>query len=129
MRFPGGCLVHGDGLGNIYRWKNTIGPAEQRIEQKNIWNYHQSTGLGFFEYFQFCEDIGATPVPIVAAGVSCQNSGGTGVSAAQDKRTSHGRNAVLDRGRARPDRNTPTAPNPPHGARNAPPPATPHPSI
>jgi|GEM_PF-189327 len=77
MRFPGGCLVHGDGLGNMYRWKNTIGSPEQRVEQKNIWNYHQSTGLGFFEYFQFCEDIGAKPVPIVAAGVSCQNSGGT----------------------------------------------------
>jgi alpha-N-arabinofuranosidase len=77
MRFPGGCLVHGDGLGNMYKWKNTIGPVEQRIEQRNIWNYHQSAGLGFFEYFQFCEDIGAKPVPIVAAAVSCQNSGGT----------------------------------------------------
>jgi alpha-L-arabinofuranosidase len=65
MRFPGGCLVHGDGLGNMYRWKNTIGPLEQRAEQKNIWNYHQSEGLGFFDYFQFCEDIGAKPVPIV----------------------------------------------------------------
>lgn len=77
MRFPGGCLVHGDGLGNMYRWKNTIGPVEQRIEQRNIWNYHQSVGLGYFEYFQFCEDIGAKPLPVVAAGVSCQNSGGT----------------------------------------------------
>lgn len=77
MRFPGGCLVHGDGLGNAYNWKNTIGPVEQRIEQKNIWNYHQSTGLGYYEYFRFCEDIGAKPLPILAAGVSCQNSGGT----------------------------------------------------
>lgn len=77
MRFPGGCLVHGDGLGNMYRWKNTIGPVEQRIEQKNIWNYHQSAGLGYFEYFQFCEDIGAKPLPVVPAAVSCQNSGGT----------------------------------------------------
>jgi len=77
MRFPGGCLVHGDGLGNIYRWKNSIGPVEQRLEQKNIWNYHQSLGLGYFEYFQFCEDIGAKPLPVLAAGVSCQNSGGT----------------------------------------------------
>ncbi|WP_207510674.1 alpha-L-arabinofuranosidase C-terminal domain-containing protein [Longitalea luteola] len=77
MRFPGGCLVHGDGLGNIYQWKNTIGPVEQRITQRNIWNYHQSVGLGYFEYFQFCEDIGAKPLPVVAAGVSCQNSGGT----------------------------------------------------
>lgn len=77
MRFPGGCLVHGDGLGNMYRWKNTIGPVEQRIEQRDIWNYHQTAGLGYFEYFQFCEDIGAKPLPVVAAGVSCQNSGGT----------------------------------------------------
>lgn len=77
MRFPGGCLVHGDGLGNMYRWKNTIGPIEQRVAQKNIWNYHQTTGLGYFEYFQFCEDIGARPLPVVPAAVSCQNSGGT----------------------------------------------------
>jgi alpha-N-arabinofuranosidase len=69
--------VHGDGLGNIYRWKETIGPIEQRAEQPNIWRYHQSFGLGFFEYFQFAEDVGASPVPIVAAGVSCQNSGGS----------------------------------------------------
>jgi alpha-L-arabinofuranosidase len=77
MRFPGGCLVHGDGLGNMYRWKNTIGPVEQRKEQRNIWNYHQTVGLGYFEYFQFCEDIGAKPLPVVPAAVSCQNSGGT----------------------------------------------------
>lgn len=77
MRFPGGCLVHGDGLGNMYRWKNTIGPVEQRVEQRNIWNYHQTVGLGYYEFFQFCEDIGAKPLPVVAAGVSCQNSGGT----------------------------------------------------
>ena len=81
VRFPGGCLAHGDGLGNIYRWKDTIGPIEQRKEQKNIWRYHQSVGLGYFEYFQFCEDIGAKPLPVLAAGVCCQNSGnahGTG---------------------------------------------------
>jgi alpha-L-arabinofuranosidase len=77
IRFPGGCLVHGDGLGNMYRWKNTIGPIEERVEQKNIWGYHQSAGLGYYEFFQFCEDIGAKPLPILPAGVSCQNSGGT----------------------------------------------------
>ena len=80
VRFPGGCVVHGDGLDNIYRWKNTVGPLESRKPQRNIWNYHQSFGLGFFEYFQFCEDIGATPIPVIAAGVPCQNSatGGAG---------------------------------------------------
>jgi len=77
MRFPGGCLVHGDGLGNMYCWKNTIGPVEQRVAQRNIWGYHQTAGLGYFEYFQFCEDMGAKPLPVVPAAVSCQNSGGT----------------------------------------------------
>jgi alpha-L-arabinofuranosidase len=75
MRFPGGCLAHGDGLDNMYRWKDTIGPIETRREQFNIWNYHQSVGLGYFEYFQFCEDIGAKPLPVVPAGVCCQNTG------------------------------------------------------
>lgn len=79
MRFPGGCLVHGDGVGNMYRWKNTIGPVEERKGQRNIWGYHQTAGLGYFEYFQLCEDIGAKPVPVLPAGVSCQNSGGTHV--------------------------------------------------
>lgn len=77
IRFPGGCLAHGDGLGNMYRWKNTIGPIEERKEQRNIWGYHQTTGLGYYEYFQFCEDIGAKPLPVLPAAVSCQNSGGT----------------------------------------------------
>lgn len=77
VRFPGGCLVHGDGLGNMYRWKNTIGPVEQRVEQKNLWGYHQTVGLGYYEYFQLCEDIGAKPLPVLPAAVSCQNSGGT----------------------------------------------------
>lgn len=74
VRFPGGCVAHGDGLDNIYRWKNTIGPLETRKPDRNIWNYHQSMGLGYFEYFQFCEDIGAEPLPVLAAGVPCQNS-------------------------------------------------------
>jgi alpha-L-arabinofuranosidase len=75
VRFPGGCVAHGDGLENIYRWKNTIGPLEARMPQRNLWGYHQTAGLGYFEYFQFCEDIGAEPLPVVAAGVPCQNSG------------------------------------------------------
>ena len=81
VRFPGGCLVHGNGLGNTYQWKNTIGPIEQRKGQADLWGYHQSVGLGYFEFFEFCEDIGAKPLPVVSAGVSCQNSGrsrGTG---------------------------------------------------
>ncbi|WP_232826539.1 alpha-L-arabinofuranosidase C-terminal domain-containing protein [Lewinella sp. IMCC34183] len=74
VRFPGGCVAHGDGLGNMYRWENTIGPLESRVPQRNIWNYHQSAGLGYYEYFLFCEDLDALPIPVVPAGVPCQNS-------------------------------------------------------
>ena len=78
MRFPGGCVVHGggDGFWNTYRWKTTIGPKEQRRGLKNTWGYHQSMGLGYFEYFQFCEDLGMEPVPILPCGVSCQGTNG-----------------------------------------------------
>ncbi len=75
VRFPGGCLVHGAGVHAYYDWKHTVGPVEQRVEARNSWGYHQTMGLGYFEYFQFCEDMGAMPVPVVTAGVCCQHSG------------------------------------------------------
>ena len=80
VRFPGGCVSHGNGIDNMYRWVTTVGPLWERESQSNIWGYHQSKGLGFFEYFQFCEDIGAQPLPVLPAGVPCQNSsrGGAG---------------------------------------------------
>ncbi len=78
MRFPGGCVVHGggDGFWDTYRWKNTIGPRHTRQGLKNTWGYHQSMGLGYYEYFQFCEDLGMQPVPILPCGVSCQGTNG-----------------------------------------------------
>ena len=75
VRFPGGCVAHGDGIDNIYDWKGSIGPLEARKPLRNLWGYHQTRGLGYHEYFLFCEDIGAEPLPVVAAGVPCQNSG------------------------------------------------------
>lgn len=74
VRFPGGCMLHGQGLENIYHWKESIGPQKDRKLARNIWNYHQTRKLGFFEYFQWCEDMGAEPLPVLAAGVPCQNS-------------------------------------------------------
>jgi alpha-L-arabinofuranosidase len=71
FRFPGGCIVHGSGLDNAYRWKDTVGDVAHRRPNWNRWGYHQSYGLGYFEYMQFCEDIGATPLPILPVGVSC----------------------------------------------------------
>lgn len=82
VRFPGGCIVEGRTLDERFQWKKTIGPAEDRELIINRWNvefkhrltpdYFQSFGLGFFEYFQLCEDIGAEPLPILNCGMACQ---------------------------------------------------------
>lgn len=74
MRFPGGCVSHGNGIDNIYDWKGSVGPLEARKPLPNLWGYHQTRGLGFYEYFQFCEDLDMQPLPVLAAGVPCQNS-------------------------------------------------------
>ena len=74
VRFPGGCMLHGQGLDNIYHWKESVGPQKDRKPAYNIWGYHQTRQLGFYEYFQWCEDMGAEPLPVLAAGVPCQNS-------------------------------------------------------
>jgi alpha-L-arabinofuranosidase len=71
VRFPGGCIVHSNNLATAYRWKTTIGPVEQRKTNANRWGYMQSCGLGFYEYFLLCEDIGARPLPVLPVGVSC----------------------------------------------------------
>jgi alpha-L-arabinofuranosidase len=74
VRFPGGCMTHGQGIDNIYHWHETIGALQDRKPDMNIWHYHQTRGLGFYEFFQWCEDMGAEPLPVLAAGVPCQNS-------------------------------------------------------
>ena len=76
VRFPGGCVIHGDCVANAYRWEESVGPLEARIPIYNMRSYHQTRGLGYYEYFQFCEDIGAEPLPVVPVGQSCQFSSG-----------------------------------------------------
>ncbi|HJU52995.1 MAG TPA: alpha-L-arabinofuranosidase C-terminal domain-containing protein [Pyrinomonadaceae bacterium] len=86
LRFPGGCIVEGRYLEQRYQWKTTIGEPEDRKLIVNRWNtefnwrptpdYYQSFGLGYYEYFQLSEDIGAEPLPIMNCGMACQfNSG------------------------------------------------------
>jgi alpha-L-arabinofuranosidase len=86
IRFPGGCIVEGKELAFRYQWKNTLGPVEERPLLVNRWNYEfvhrptpdyfQTFSLGFYEYFQMCEDVGAQPLPILNCGMACQfNSG------------------------------------------------------
>ncbi len=82
LRFPGGCIVEGTDSATRYRWKNTVGPVENRPVNENRWHYtfrhrffpdyYQSGGLGFYEYFQLAEDIGAEPLPILNCGLICQ---------------------------------------------------------
>lgn len=82
IRFPGGCIVEGHDLSTRYQWKKTIGPIEERELIVNRWNtefahrptpdYYQTFGLGFFEYFQLAEDIGAEALPILNCGMACQ---------------------------------------------------------
>ncbi|HBA70485.1 MAG TPA: alpha-L-arabinofuranosidase [Lachnospiraceae bacterium] len=73
VRFPGGCLTHIGSLNakdrnGMYRWKNTVGEVWDRPSRRNSWNYNQTLGVGFYEFFRFCEDIGAQPLPVISAG-------------------------------------------------------------
>lgn len=85
FRFPGGCLVEGRSFENMYNWKETIGPIEQRRTNWNRWqlkehnklgrdssDYFQSYGIGYYEYFLLCEEIGAKPLPVMNVGMTCQ---------------------------------------------------------
>ena len=72
FRFPGGCMLEGNSFASWYDWKRSVGPVEERMPLWNIWGYYQTLGLGYFEYLQFCEDIGAKPVPVFLSGLTCQ---------------------------------------------------------
>ncbi len=82
LRFPGGCIVEGRTLESRYQWKTTVGDLDDRQLIVNRWNtefkhrpapdYYQSFGLGFYEYFQLSEDVGAEPLPILNCGMACQ---------------------------------------------------------
>ena len=84
MRFPGGCITHGLGMDNMYHWDRTIGPVEHRPHNFNLWGYHQSFRIGYYEYLCLCETIGAKPLPVLPAGVSCQNTSQGPVPVAQE---------------------------------------------
>jgi alpha-N-arabinofuranosidase len=84
IKFPGGFLTDGPRLENRYQWKTTIGDLAERKVTINPWSqfnprpapdYFQSYGLGFFEYFQFCEDLGAEPLPALNPGMAAQFPG------------------------------------------------------
>jgi alpha-L-arabinofuranosidase len=95
FRFPGGCIVEGTDLATRYQWKNTVGPVENRPLNENRWHYtftsryypdyFQTYGLGFFEFFQLCEEIGAEPLPVLSVGLACQFQNGPDAHAGMDE--------------------------------------------
>jgi len=72
LRFPGGCIVEGATLENRVKWFNTIGDIAERPGHWVLWDYHATDGVGFHEYLQFCEDLGAAPMYVIPVGMSCQ---------------------------------------------------------
>lgn len=82
IRFPGGCLAEGDSLDNLYSWKDTIGPLEERKQTYNLWrddegrDYINTNAMGYHEYFQLCKDFAAEPLPILNVGLTCQARAG-----------------------------------------------------
>ncbi len=70
VRFPGGCYVEGDTIAEAFRWKKTIGDVAQRPGHYNLWGYRSNDGLGYHEYLQLCEDIGAAPLFVINCGMA-----------------------------------------------------------
>ncbi|XP_057461130.1 alpha-L-arabinofuranosidase 1-like isoform X2 [Actinidia eriantha] len=71
IRFPGGCFVEGEWLRNAFRWKETIGPWEERPGHfGDVWKYWTDDGLGYFEFLQLAEDLGSSPVWVFNNGIS-----------------------------------------------------------
>lgn len=100
LRFPGGCVIEGYDEMTAYDWKDSIGVGEDglplefngtygdvaaRSQGISIWTDLSTTedpypsffsyGLGFYEYFQLAEDIGAIGVPVLNCGLYCQMRG------------------------------------------------------
>ncbi|CAO2822378.1 unnamed protein product [Amaranthus hypochondriacus] len=83
LRFPGGCFVEGEWLRNAFRWKETIGPWEERPGHfGDVWMYWTDDGLGYFEFLQLAEDLGTAPVWVINNGIGHQDQVETSVISA-----------------------------------------------
>ena len=69
----------GNGLEFTINEEKTYGDVATRPLGVNLWGssnasrnpYYMTYGIGFYEYFLLSEDLGAEPIPIVNAGLSC----------------------------------------------------------
>ncbi len=60
-----------DDEGNTYGWKESIGELETRKQISSSYSengrfYVNPNTMGFLEYLVLCEDMGATPVPVIS---------------------------------------------------------------
>jgi alpha-N-arabinofuranosidase len=83
MRFPGGCVVEGATYANRYRWKETIGDVAARPGHWSLWGYRNTDGLGYHEFLQLCEDLGAAGMFVCSVGLACEFRNGDFVGGAQ----------------------------------------------
>ena len=74
LRFPGGCWVEGNDMAHMYNWKKTVGSVDVRTPLYNIWQYHATHGIGYHEYLQLAEDLGAEPLFCINVGMSHQEN-------------------------------------------------------
>lgn len=72
LRFPGGCIVEGICLDNAFRFEQTLGPVEDRPGCWDLWGYRRTDGIGYHEYLELCEDLGASGMYVINCGMSCQ---------------------------------------------------------
>lgn len=72
LRFPGGCVVEGATIENRVQWKHSIGDISRRKGNFNLWGYYNINGLGYHEYLQLAEDLGAEAMYVCNVGMSCQ---------------------------------------------------------
>ncbi len=72
VRWPGGCVVEGITLSNRFEWKKTLGDPMTRTGEYDTWGYRNTYGFGYFEFLQFCEDIGAESMFVCNVGIGCQ---------------------------------------------------------
>jgi alpha-L-arabinofuranosidase len=68
LRFPGGNYLEGYSVATRFKWKETIGPIDQRPGHPGTWGYRSSDGMGLLEFLEWCEDMKAEPVLAVFAG-------------------------------------------------------------
>ncbi len=70
IRFPGGAFVEGYTAGTYPVWHETVGNIAERKHFWNVWGYGTTNGMGYHEYLQLCEDLGAEPVYVINSGIT-----------------------------------------------------------